>query len=199
MIRGGQIRAERGGQNWAENTTSQKTCDWCHAPIILSSFRDIRAMALPKVNECVNAYKKALSEHPDNNDLNKSAALCFLKLKLYDMAIPAFQKALENNYTDAELYYDEAICLLRGKKAFLGKRSDIDKAIELLDAANSIDPKGIYYYFLAYIKYDFFERKSLNTSPSYQECLLMQNNLAFLMKIINDLFTTLNVSLTSFS
>ena len=182
----------------ARVSTAQKVCDWCHAPIILSSFRDIRDMALPSINKCVNAYQKALSEHPDNNDLNKSAALCFLKLKLYDMAIPAFQKALKDNYTDPELYIDEAICLLRGKKAFLAKRADIDKAIELIEAANGIDPKGIYYYFMAYIKYDFFERKSLNTSPNYQECLLMAKEQGVSDEDINDLFATLGVSLPAF-
>ena len=34
-----------------------------------------------------------------------------------------------------------------------------------------IEPRGIYYYFLAYIKYDFFERKYLNVSPNYKSCL----------------------------
>ena len=178
----------------ARVSTGQKTCDWCHAPIVLSSFRDIRDMALPAVNKSVNAYKKALLEHPDNNDLNKSAALCFLKLKLYDMAIPAFQKASEDNFTDSELYYLEAICLLRGRKAFLAKRSDIDKAVELLDAANGIEPKGIYYYFLAYIKYDFFERKSLNTSPNYRECLAMAQEAGVSELDVEELFTTLGVS-----
>ncbi len=114
------------------------------------------------------------------------------------MAIPAFQKALKDNYTDPELYIDEAICLLRGKKAFLAKRADIDKAIELIEAANGIDPKGIYYYFMAYIKYDFFERKSLNTSPNYQECLLMAKEQGVSDEDINDLFTTLGVSLPAF-
>ncbi len=182
----------------ARVNTSQKVCDWCRAPIVLSSFHDIHDMPLPKVNECIKIYRKALTEHPENIDLNKSAALCFLKLKLYDMAIPAFQKALEDNFTDAELYYDEAICLLRGKKAFLARRPDIDKAIELLNAANSIEPKGIYYYLMAYIKYDFFERKSLNTSPDYKECLLMAKEFGVSEDEVNELFATLGVSLPSF-
>ena len=38
-----------------------------------------------------------------------------------------------------------------------------------------IEPKGIYYYFWAYIKFDYFQRKFFNTSPSYEEVLVMAN------------------------
>jgi hypothetical protein len=34
-----------------------------------------------------------------------------------------------------------------------------------------IEPRGIYHYFLAYIKYDYFERKSLNITPNWKETL----------------------------
>lgn len=40
-----------------------------------------------------------------------------------------------------------------------------------MDAANEINPQPVHYYFLAYIKYDYFERKYLNTSPTYTELL----------------------------
>ena len=34
-----------------------------------------------------------------------------------------------------------------------------------------IEPRGIYYYFIAYIKYDYFKRKYLNVSPDYTQML----------------------------
>jgi hypothetical protein len=45
--------------------------------------------------------------------------------------------------------------------------------MELAEAAISIEGKGIYYYFMAYIKYDYFKRKFLNTTPNYKDYLGM--------------------------
>ena len=155
----------------ARVSTGQQECDWCHKPIIITTFNSVYSMPMPEVNKYAGAYRKALGEHPESNELNKSVAMCYLKLKLYDKALAAFETAIEDNFDDSETYFYAAVCLLKGKKAFLAQRSDINKCIEYIDAANMIEPRGIYYYFLAYIKYDFFERKSLNSSPNYRQCL----------------------------
>ena len=34
-----------------------------------------------------------------------------------------------------------------------------------------IEPKGIYYYFLSYIKYDYYYLKKLKTNPDFEEVL----------------------------
>ena len=39
-----------------------------------------------------------------------------------------------------------------------------------------IEQKGVYYYFWSYIKYDYFNRKFFNTTPTYQEALEMAND-----------------------
>lgn len=49
------------------------------------------------------------------------------------------------------------------------KRADINKTEEYINAARSIEDKGIYAYFHAYIKYDYYERKGFITSPNYRE------------------------------
>ena len=57
-----------------------------------------------------------------------------------------------------------------------------------------IEPRGIYYYFYAYVKYDYFFRKSYKTQPTYQELL----NTAFQVGISEydqeQLFSILNVA-----
>lgn len=151
-------------------TTNQKECEWCHKPIIISTFNSVYNMPMPEINKYAGTYKKALSENPDDKELNNSIAMCYLKLKLYDKALQAFEKAMEDNFDNSETFFYAAVCLLKGKKAFLAQRTDIDKAIEYINAALMIEPRGIYYYFLSYIKYDYFERKYLNTTPNYQEC-----------------------------
>lgn len=157
----------------ARVTTGQSECEWCHQPIVISTFNSVYSMPMPQVNKYAGAYRKALAENPENTELNNSIAMCYLKLKLYDKALPAFELAMEDNFDNSETFFYAAVCLLKGKKAFLAQRADIDKAIEYINAALMIEPRGIYYYFLSYIKYDYFERKYLNTSPNYQECFQM--------------------------
>ena len=178
----------------ARVSSGQKECDWCHKPVVISTFNSVYSMSMQEVNKYAGAYKKALNEHPDNNELNKSVAMCYLKLKLYDKALEAFENAIEDNFDDSETYFYAATCLLKGKKAFLAQRNDINKCIEYINAANMIEPCGIYYYFLAYIKYDFFERKYLNTKPDYRECLSMANEIGTSDFDINMLFDILNVA-----
>lgn len=155
----------------ARVSTGQTECEWCHKPIIISTFNSVYSMPMPEVNKYAGAYRKALVENPDNTDLNKSIAMCYLKLKLYDKALPAFERAMEDNFDNSETFFYAAICLLQGKKAFLAPRSSIDKIEEYINAALMIEPKGIYYYFHAYIKYDYFQRKSYKTQPTFQELL----------------------------
>ena len=168
--------------------TSQKICKYCKQPITISTFNSVYDMPMPLLNKYANAYKQALSESPDNKELNNSIAMCYWRLKLYDKALSAFEKAMEDNFDNSETFFFAAVCLLKGQKAFLTQRSSIDKIEEYLNAAISIEPKGIYYYFLAYIKYDYFNRKSYNTSPTYQECLNMATQAGVSSFDINQLF-----------
>lgn len=177
----------------ARVNTGQKECEWCHKPIVISTFNSVYSMPMPEVNKYVGTYRKALSENPDNKELNKSIAICYLKLRILDKALTAFEKAIEENFDDSELYFYAAVCALGGKKAYLNQRPTIDKALEYINAALMIEPKGIYYYFLAYIKYDYFARKHFKTSPDYQECLALACDVRLSDYDIERLFTLLNV------
>jgi len=109
--------------------------------------------------------------NPNNSILSNSIAMHYLKQRLYDKAISAFDKAIEDNSDSSETFYYAAVSLLKGEKAFICLQTDIDKIMKYLKAAIEIEPRGIYHYFLAYIKYDFFERKCFNITPDWQETL----------------------------
>lgn len=179
----------------ARVSTGQSECEWCHKPVVITTFNSVYSMPIPEVNKYAGAYRKALGDNPQNDFLNKSVAMCYIKLKLYDKALEAFEKAIEENFDDSETYFYAAVCLLKGKKAFLAQRCDIEKAIEYINAANMIEPRGLYYYFLAYIKYDFFERKYLNTTPNYVECLGLANSMGVSAYDIGMLFDILGVEI----
>lgn len=175
----------------ARVTTGQTECEWCHQPVIISTFNSVYSMPMPQVNKYAGAYRKALAENPDDTGLNNSIAMCYLKLKLYDKALPAFETAMEDNFDNSETFFYAAVCLLKGKKPFLTLRPEIDKIEEYLNAALMIEPRGIYYYFLAYIKYDYSNRKFFKTSPTYQEALQMAQQAGYSSYDAEQLFAIL--------
>ena len=150
----------------------QTRCPYCKQPVLVSTFNSVYAMPMPMVNQYAASYREALQNEPNATDLNRGLAMCYLKLKLYDKALGAFEKAMEDNFDHSETFFYAAICILGGKKAFLVQRPQIDRIEEYVNAALAIEPqKGIYHYFLAYIKHDYFERKFFNTSPTWREAL----------------------------
>ncbi|MDR2026355.1 MAG: hypothetical protein LBQ01_02200 [Prevotellaceae bacterium] len=177
----------------AQVSTGQTKCEYCGGPVIISTFNSVFSMPLPEVNKYAGAYRKALAENPDSQELNTSVAMCYLKLKLYDKAIPAFEKAMEDNFDNPETFFYAAVSLLRGKKAFVAQRSDIDKILEYLNAAIMIEPKGIYHYMLAYIKYDYFHRKYLNISPNHLDEYETANEAGVSEDEIQQFFSILNI------
>lgn len=153
-------------------STDMQECPACHRPVVITSLSSIDEMSMLEINKYANAYQKALVSDPANNKVNGALAMCFLKLKMYDKAIAAFDKAIVDNFENPETYYWAAVAVLRGKKAFLCQRADIDKAEEYLNAAIMIEPRGIFYYFWAYLRYDFHSRKFLRMQPDYKALLV---------------------------
>lgn len=174
-------------------STEMKNCPKCFRPIVITTFNSINGFSPIDLNKQTNAYIKAMAQDSDNKDVNLSIAFCYLKLKLYDKAIPCFEKALAENFNNSEAFFYAAVALLKGKKAFLAQRKTIDTIVEYINSANMIEERGIYYYFLAYIKYDYFKRKALNTSPDYKECLAMASNVGLSAVDIEELYSILGV------
>ena len=161
--------------------SGQKTCLYCKQPVVITTFNSVYSMPVPLVNKYASMYKNALSNDPENKELNFSIAICYLKLKLYEKALVAFEKALEDNFDNSEIFFYAAVCLLKGQKAFNTPANDIKKALDYIKAAILIEPRGVYYLFSAYLKFDFYERKYLNITPTYLDELkdAKNNSLSF--------------------
>jgi tetratricopeptide (TPR) repeat protein len=151
-------------------------------------------MSFPEISKHANTYQQALSLNPNNKDLNGSAAFCFLKLRIYDKALEYFEKAIIDNFDNSEIYFYASVCLLKGNKPFLAQRPAIDKIIEYIQAAIMIEPRAIYYYFFAYIKYDYFFRKHFLTTPGYEEIFETAKRMGTSENDITQLYDILGVS-----
>ena len=155
----------------ASITTQSKKCEYCNGDILVKSFHNLAGMPLPQVNKYMASYRAAAAEHPDNIDVNISVGLCFLRLKKYDEAIQAFEKAQPENFESAAPFFYAAVSRLKGRKPFLCSRTEINKMEEDLKAAISIEPAAEQYYFLSYIGRDYFKRKCLNHQPAWESLM----------------------------
>ncbi len=169
----------------------QKECEYCHAPVVISTMSDIFSMPAQNISKYSKSYESDLSENPDNAELNNSLAFCYLKLGFYDKALAKFDKAIEQNLNNSETYIYAAACVLAGRKPFLTPRSDIDRIEQYINAALMIEEKGLYRYFQAYIKYDYYKRKFFKTSPTWEECLVQAKSEGFSPTDVNQLFSIL--------
>ena len=170
-----------------------KECEFCHGPVMISTFHSVYEMPIPSLNKYVAAYKKGLTSSPDTPELNNSIAMCYLKLKLYTKAAQSFEAAIAGNIDNSETYFYAAVSLLNGKKAFLANRDTIDKIEEYINAALLIEPRGIYYLFFAYIRYDYHFRKRFKVTPSYAELLSEANQNGYSQADSDLLFSILSV------
>ena len=155
----------------ASITTSTKKCEFCFSDIMVKSFSALSSMPLPQVNKYMATYRAAAVEHPDNNDVNASIGMCFLKLKKYDQALAAFEKAQADNFEDDTPFFYAAVARLKGRKPFLCSRPEIDAMETDINAALSIEPQAVHYYFLSYIGRDYFKRKFLRHEPAWEDMM----------------------------
>ena len=165
-------------------------CKYCKSPVTISTFNSV---ADTVVNNFARAYQRNLSVNPTDVSANRAIACCYLKLKMYDRALEFFDKAIMDNFDDSEVYFYAAICCLKGKRPYFAVRPDINKIEEYLNAATMIEPKGIYYYFWAYIKLDYYKKKFLNTTPDYASMLKKAAASGVSVYDKNQLFQILNV------
>ncbi len=146
-----------------------KKCEYCGGPVVIHSIGAVSTFSPLQLNKYALSYRKQLAAAPTDRDLNRSMGICYLKLKLFDKANEAFERACVDNFEDADSYFYAAVGRLNGKKAFVASRADIDKIVEYLNAANMIAPNAIYSLMLAYVKKDYFDRKALNVSPNWHD------------------------------
>ncbi len=170
-----------------------KACAYCASPIIITSFSTIGNIDAEKLNKYISSYQRTLNTNPADNRLNLSIAFCYLHMKIYDRALFYFERAIQDNFSNSEAFFYYAVCLLRGKKAFLARRETINRIETYINAARSIEDRGIYAYFHAYIKYDYFKRKFLITEPEYTVLLYEARRLGVSEYDIKRLYSLLNI------
>lgn len=173
-------------------------CHYCKAEFLIKSLNSLRGLDKNGIDKYISSYKKVSVADSNNKEINAAMGMCYLRLGLYDFAIKFFQKAIEDMIENSEVYFYAAVCMLKGKKAFLTPIAEIKRAEDYINAALALENKGLYYYFLAYLKYDFYERKQLNSLPTYLDILILAKENGVSKSDIQFLFELLKVSQPDF-
>jgi tetratricopeptide (TPR) repeat protein len=178
--------------------TSEHFCKFCGNAVVASSFNSIYTATAQDAMKLARSLDKDLAENSNGDvisQISTTQAFCYLKLRRYDEALSKFKAAIENNFDNPESHFYAAVCLLRGKKAFLVPLADIKLAMEYINSAQLIEDRGVFNYFLAYIKLDFHARRSLRASPDWRGELAAAHSAAppVLPTDAEILFTTLGV------
>lgn len=172
---------------------SQQICEYCHKPVVISTVNDILFLDEIETDKYFQTYENMNLDKEMKVNIEKAKGLCCIKLGLYDEAIDSFKLCLSKNNRDDESMFYLAIAYLRGNKAYLQKRKTIDECIRYIQAALKINKQGIYYYFWAYILYDYFFRKHYDVSPEYNEVLMLADNAGISESEIKNIMTFMRV------
>lgn len=169
-----------------------KVCKYCEQIIYINAFESASKMTTPQLNKYVSAYKKMIKQGHKTLEVLSAVSICYLRLGLYDFALKELEKVVNEDVEEDILYFYLAIAMLKGQKPFLHQRETIDKVLEYLNACVMLEPKGIYYFFLAYIKHDYFERKYFMTTPTYSDYLNDAREMGCNSEEVENLFQLLN-------
>jgi len=174
---------------------SQKAnvCEYCGHEYMISSFSSNSIIQSADLSKYVRSYGTMLKENPNDPGLNFSIGICHLKQGMYAKAFSHFNDAIDNDIGDSDAYFYTAISLLNGKKAFVNSKTDVDRAMEYVNTAIIINDREIYHLFLAYLKYDYYERKRLKISPNYRAELSIASNGSVKAEDIKNLFEIMKV------
>jgi hypothetical protein len=122
------------------------------------------------------------------------AGVDHLQLGLHAKALEDFRLAMNAGAQSPDLYYLSAVATLDGRKAFLASLACIREAEDLLHAALRLESRGVFHYFLAYLGFDYYERKSLRAPTPWPTSLGRAWSLGVTQGEIDSLFELLSVN-----
>ena len=117
----------------------------------------------------------------------------FLNRKMYKQAISCFEEEIEKNISNPEAYFYAAVAMMEGKRPFLVNKAVINNIESYIESAIAYEERPIFYCLYAYLKYDYYAKKMLKTSPTYKELLLLAVSMNLSSKEVDSLFELLKV------
>lgn len=178
-------------------TESMAKCPSCDQAVVIKKVSSLLGLPSAELHSRSRLMDREIMGGQNGNlvsDADFTAGCCFLRLKMFDQAIVRLGRAVDSDPCNVNALFCMAIAALKGKKAFLVPLADIRKVQEYLDAAMLVDERGIFRYFLAYIKQDFYARRFLKVEPSWHDEMQIALSLGVGQEERDELFNLLGVS-----
>ena len=144
------------------NTTKQR-----------STYSNLKGSSKQEVYDIIDLYKSNLSKGTLDDELFFSLGLCYLYLKLYDLASRNFEKALELCPDNAEYYYYLGLVAIKGRRPYTLMPNEVRFVEKFVNSAIELNRKQGKYHLLSFlIKFDYYFLNGLSVpDPSIQEIL----------------------------
>lgn len=151
---------------------NSRVCDYCRTPIVVKRTREIGGKNPTDVNKYVRFYKDFLKKSvgEDVETLN-ALGICLLKLGSYSEAICYFNRAIGLVPENGEPFYYLALAMLHKKRPYLHTLNKIKQIVQQLESALTFSSEGKYYYLLALIQKDFYEKKRLHNGKNSESLM----------------------------
>ncbi|MDX1905491.1 MAG: hypothetical protein SF053_00545 [Bacteroidia bacterium] len=137
------------------------------------SFQQLNLLSKHELDAYIDLYKRGLAQQNADHSTYIGLGLCYLHLKLPDLAIKTFSKAQEAAPDAADTYYYLSLAKIRNRRIGTLSLPMIRDLESGLQAAISLDSRIAVYYALWYlIKQDYYLDSGLNPGHPSPEDLL---------------------------
>jgi len=133
---------------------------------------------------------------PDPDELARkhfAAGRRHLDLGDYSAAVEDFRLARSYDAENPDAYFLGAVAMLGGQMAFRASLGCIREIERLIQSAIKLEDRAVFHYFLAYVRYDYYERKSLRPPASWQASFMDACGRHLTQAQIDSLFRWLSV------
>jgi len=161
------LRCKGCGANLSPENT---TCNYCFSENIVKANENPFNLGQMLAKQYANYFKVKVQSNPLDVNAVFSLGLLSLNLKLYDLAIKNFQKAVELNPEEPEIHYFLALSMIKGRRPKTIPFKEIKEIEQFINSALQLGDKAKYYYLAAIINFDFYASNGMKVpQPDYNE------------------------------
>ncbi len=161
------LRCKGCGANLSPENT---TCNYCFSENIVKANENPFNLGQMLAKQYANYFKVKVQSNPLDGNAIFSLGLLSLNLKLYDLAIKNFQKAVELNPEEPEIHYFLALSMIKGRRPKTIPFKEIKEIEQFINSALQLGYKAKYYYLAAIINFDFYASNGMKVpQPDYNE------------------------------
>ena len=161
------LRCKGCGANLSPENT---TCNYCFSENIVKANENPFNLGQMLAKQYANYFKVKVQSNPLDVNAFFSLGLLSLNLKLYDLAIKNFQKAVELNPEEPEIHYFLALSMIKGRRPKTIPFKEIKEIEQFINSALQLGDKAKYYFLAAIINFDFYASNGMKVpQPDYNE------------------------------